>query len=635
METSSSSSSSTLEHIFTSTNMIPFCDPYDQPGGMKLIEELTKNAGQIQDMVLDEIIKRNSQTEYMSEFLKGEINRDLFKKQVPIVDYDTMKPYIERIANGEDSNIISGKPIVELLTSSGTSGGQPKLMPSTEEELDRKTFMYNILIPVMNKYVEGLDEGKGMYLLFIKPEITTPSGLTGRPVLTSYYKSHHFLDRPFNKYNQYTSPDSTILCPDSRQSMYAQLLCGLIQREEVFRVGAVFASAFLRAIKFLEDHWKELCNDIRTGDVASWITNMACREAVLRKFLTKPNPELADIIESECQNHPWSGIVKRIWPKTKYIDVVVTGTMAQYVPLLEFYGGGLPLVSTMYASSECYFGINLRPLDKPCDVAYTLLPNMCYYEFIRVNDEQGEITGDGDGGSGALAEEVVPLIDVELGGFYELVVTTFTGLYRYRVGDILKVMSFHNTAPQFKFVRRRNVVLSIDTDKTTEEDLLLAVSAAKPLLSPLSLILSDFTSFPDSSSLPGHYVLFWELIPSNNTSCKNLPLLLDPTVLEECCAVVESCLDSIYRRCRSKDKSIGPLEIRVVGDGAFDALMDFCVSRGSSVNQYKTPRCILPGDAVAVLDEKVVGRFFTKKVPHWEPFKVAEKVVGGKNIAQI
>jgi auxin responsive GH3 gene family len=129
--------------------------------------------------------------------------------------------------------------------------------------------------------VPGLDEGKGMYLLFVKPEITTPSGLPGRPVLTSYYKSQHFRKRPCNRYNSYTSPDEAILCCDNRQSMYTQLLCGLIQRDVVLRVGAIFASAFLRAIKFLEDHWQELCNDIRTGDVSSWVTDTTCREAVI------------------------------------------------------------------------------------------------------------------------------------------------------------------------------------------------------------------------------------------------------------------------------------------------------------------------------------------------------------------
>jgi len=36
----------------------------------------------------------------------------------------------------------------------------------------------------------------------------------------------------------------------------------------------------------------------------------------------------------------------------------------------------------MYASSECYFGLNLNPMCKPGDVAYTLIPTMCYFEFL-------------------------------------------------------------------------------------------------------------------------------------------------------------------------------------------------------------------------------------------------------------
>ncbi|CAN8290632.1 unnamed protein product [Cochlearia groenlandica] len=111
-----------------------------------------------------------------------------------------------------------------------------------------------------------------MYLLFIKSEIKTSSSLMASSVLTSYYKSQHFSNGPFNKHNVYTSPDQTILCQDSKQSMYCQLLCGLVQRSHVLRVGDVFASAFLRAVEFLEDHYKELHADIWTGSVTSWIT---------------------------------------------------------------------------------------------------------------------------------------------------------------------------------------------------------------------------------------------------------------------------------------------------------------------------------------------------------------------------
>lgn len=180
------------------------------------------------------------------------------------------------------------------------------------------------------------------------------------------------------------------------------------------------------------------------------------------------------------------------------------------------------------------------------------------------------------------------------------------------------VTGFHNTAPQFRFVHRRNVVLSIDTDKTNEEDLLKAITQAKLLLEPLGYLLTEYTSYADTSSIPGHYVLFWELKTKGSSDISNL----DQALMEECCSTVEAYLDSVYRRCRSKDRSIGPLEIRVVQCGAFDALMDFCVSQGSSVNQYKTPRCIKSREGTGILEEKVVRRFFSRKVPLWEPYRV-------------
>ncbi|XP_071723046.1 indole-3-acetic acid-amido synthetase GH3.17-like [Rutidosis leptorrhynchoides] len=607
--------------------MMSSFDPNDKEAGIKLLEDLTSNASTIQQQVLEEILTRNSETEYLKRFLHGHsVDKENFKKNVPVVNYEDIKPYIQRIANDESSdNILLSQPITELLTSSGTSGGKPKMMPSTAEDLDRKTFFYNLQVPVMNKYVDGLDQGKAMYLLFTKPEIPTPSGLMARPVLTSYYKSSHFRNRAFNKYSLYTSPDETILCHDSKQSMFCQLLCGLVQREQVLRVGAVFASAFLRAIKFLENYWQEMCLNIRTGQITDWITDQGCRNSVSR-ILSGQNPKLADLIENECGGKSWEGIVKRLWPRTKYIEVIVTGSMAQYIHTLEFYSGGVPLVSTMYGSSESFFGINFKPLSNPADVSYTLIPNMAYFEFLPLEeDENREITQEIPGNNCVSTNnhcedmenlETVDLVDVKPGRYYELVVTTYTGLYRYRVGDILMATGFHNNTPEFKFVHRRNVVLSIDTDKTNEEDLLNAVTQAKSLIEPLGFLLTEYTSYADTSSIPGHYVLFWEVIDKAGNDVK-----LDDATMEECCFKVEQGLDSVYRRCRRKDKSIGALEIRVVKHGAFDMVMDFCLSQGSSVNQYKTPRCIKSQESLRILDSMVLGKFFSQKTPSWEPHK--------------
>ena len=189
------------------------------------------------------------------------------------------------------------------------------------------------------------------------------------------------------------------------------------------------------------------------------------------------------------------------------------------------------------------------------------------------------------------------------------------GLNRYRIGDVLQVAGFHNKAPQFRFICRRNVLLSIDNDKTNEEDLHKSVSAAaKALLGPRGILLLEYTSFADTSRVPGHYVLFWELQHDHDHD-----RLLLGGVMQECCIAVEEELDYTYRRCRASDTSVGPLEIRVVEAGTFEALMDLFISQGGSINQYKTPRCIKSAKALKLLNANVKACFFSPRDPKWSP----------------
>jgi hypothetical protein len=149
-----------------------------------------------------------------------------------------------------------------------------------------------------------------------------------------------------------------------------------------------------------------------------------------------------------------------------------------------------------------------------------------------------------------------------------------TGLYRYRVGDVLLVAGFKDQAPMFNFVRRKNVALSIDSDKTDEAELHAAVSAAVQHLVPFGASPVEYTSYADTTStIPGHYVLFWELRAGGTT--------VPAFVFEDCCLAVEEALNSVYRQGRAADRSIGPLEIRVVSHGTFDKLMDYALARGA------------------------------------------------------
>lgn len=123
------------------------------------------------------------------------------------------------------------------------------MIPTIHEDMDRRILLISLVMPVMSLYVPELDKGKALNFLFVREETETAGGVVARTALTSYCKSKKFRKRPCNLY---TSPDETILCLNSFQRMYTQMLCGLIMREEVTRIGTSFASGLVRAIGFLQ-----------------------------------------------------------------------------------------------------------------------------------------------------------------------------------------------------------------------------------------------------------------------------------------------------------------------------------------------------------------------------------------------
>ncbi|CAL4925530.1 unnamed protein product [Urochloa decumbens] len=574
---------------------------------LEFIEEMTTDVDAVQERVLEEILSRNAEAEYLAVKCGLAGATDRARAKVPISTYEDLQPYIRRVADGDRSHILTGPahPISELLASSGTSGGEPKLIPTVKDDLDRRALLDDLVMPVMTKYVPGLDEGSDLYFHFVKSETTTPGGLPARTVLTSFFRSDHLKSLLYDPRYSYTSPAAAVLCEDTSQGMCAQMLCGLLHRRSVRRVGAAFAYGLVLAIRFLQLSWRELADDIEASALLTTrrVADPSVREAVA-SVLRRPDPELAHLIRAECSRDGgdcWAGIVPRIWPNAKCLDAIATGSMAQYVPALNHYGGGLPIVSTIYGSSECYIGLNLQPMVDPSEVSYTVMPNMAYLEFLPLPLPLEDTT---EKASHHQQQQQL----VELAGC------------RYRLGDVLRVAGFHNAAPRFRFVRRAGVLLSLDSiDKTDEAELQRAVDRAAALLRRRrggAVQLADYTSRACAATVPGHYVIYWEL---TTTMGGGAAVENDGETLGRCCLEMEEALNAMYRQCRVKDGSIGPLEIRIVRPGTFEALMDYAVARGSSVGQYKVPRCVAAPGVVELLDSHVVSSHFSPRLPHWSP----------------
>ena len=97
---------------------------------VKAFEEATKDPMESQRNALLEYLTRNEKTLYGQEHKFCDITTiDEYQKKVPLNDYESIEPYINRMKNGEKNVLTIDKPILFGVTS-GTTGRQ-KFIPVT------------------------------------------------------------------------------------------------------------------------------------------------------------------------------------------------------------------------------------------------------------------------------------------------------------------------------------------------------------------------------------------------------------------------------------------------------------------------------------------------------------------------
>ncbi|KAG8363272.1 hypothetical protein BUALT_Bualt19G0004900 [Buddleja alternifolia] len=552
-------------------------------------EALSKDAGRVQIETLKKILEQNGETEYLLRCgLNGRTDSDSYKTFVPLVTHKDLEPYIHRIADGEKSSILTGKPITTISLSSGTTQGKPKFVPFNDELIESTMQIYKTSFAYRNREYP-IGNGKALQFIYSSKQFKTKGGLSAGTATTNIYRNAEFKKTMRAMQTPCCSPDEVIFSPSFNQSLYCHLLCGLIFRDEIQVVSSTFAHSIVHAFRTFEQIWEELVNDIREGVLSSHITLPSVRRAMAD--LLRPDPELADTIYNKISGlSNWYGIIPELFPNTKYIYGIMTGSMEPYLKKLRHYGGGLPLLSADYGSSEGWIGANVNPKLPPELVTFAVLPNIGYFEFLPLRED------------GKHEAQPVGLTEVKVGEEYEIIVTNFAGLYRYRLGDVVKVKGFHNSTPELQFICRSNLLLNINIDKNTEKDLQLAVEEASKLLAEEKLEVVDFTSQVDLSTEPGHYVIFWEISGKAKDE-----------IMDECCNCMDmSFVDAGYVGSR-KANAIGALELRILKKGTFRKIMDHFVKLGGAVSQFKTPRCVGPANntVLQILSSNVVKRYFS------------------------
>jgi hypothetical protein len=105
------------------------------------IEHWEQNPINAQREVLQDLITHGQYTEFGRKYgFKEMFTIRNFKQAVPIQEYEDLKPYIERIMDGEDEQLLWNTPVSWFAKSSGTTTDKSKFIPITKESLQDTHF---------------------------------------------------------------------------------------------------------------------------------------------------------------------------------------------------------------------------------------------------------------------------------------------------------------------------------------------------------------------------------------------------------------------------------------------------------------------------------------------------------------
>ncbi|MBS1554252.1 MAG: GH3 auxin-responsive promoter family protein [Bacteroidetes bacterium] len=144
-------------------------------------KEWSLNAVRYQQHVFQSLVAGAKSTQFGRDHGFADIKTyDEFKKQVPIRDYEVLKPYIERVLHGEENILWPGKPAYFAKTSGTTSG--TKYIPITKESVPNHiNSARNALLSYVHETGNGSFLDGGLIFLSGSPELNEKAGIkTGR-----------------------------------------------------------------------------------------------------------------------------------------------------------------------------------------------------------------------------------------------------------------------------------------------------------------------------------------------------------------------------------------------------------------------------------------------------------------------
>ena len=523
-------------------------------------DHYTSHAMETQKRILQKILDDNKDCELGKKYDFANIHSiEEYQKKVPLSTFEDYAPLIDRMIDGDEDNVITSKKIIRYCASSGTAG-KPKLQPKTARDIWNMQCCGFAATPgCADRYFRS----RGIFKRLpgqIGPMMMSLNGhklKNGKMSNGAAQVPFQYL-RPILKFFITTPED--ILYPEDEENTnisYFQMRFALENRKVTF-LGSMVITMLSNAFEYLEQNWELICNDIEKGTIDP---SVKCPDSLRQKYgHRKPNPKRAAELRAIFEQGFDEPVAKKIWPNLCWGYGMISSTLSVYMDTLRRYIGDLPMHNMGYAASEGYMAmpVELNSSD------YVLLPRSLFYEFIPVDDEAENPDA-----------KPITLDKLEVGKKYEIIVTNFSGLYRYRILDIVKCTGTYNQSKKIEFLYRSNMGLNIANEKTTTDMLDYVVEKVQK---DCGVKFDDFSYYPQTEGETKKYMLYVE--------CRGQDLTPRKEEFAE-------AIDLAFREANEKyDKyrhwgMIGMPELVQFEDGTYDAYKASLVAQGRVLNQIK------------------------------------------------
>lgn len=485
------------------------------------------------------------------EILDAEDDDELlmrYRENVRRNDYEDLRKYVEWHKQGHKDILFPGKPVLYATTSGSTA--EPKWIPITERYLKTvygsmtKVWLFNFIknrpkvfsgkiLSIVGKVVEGYAPDGTVY--------GSVSGVTQR-------------DCPGFVKALYSNPQCVYSIEDYNARYYVLMRMGIEQN--VTLIVTANPSTIVEMQNNVNEFYDEYVKDIMNGT----ISNKVKIEPKIREELEaciKPNPRRAAELR-ELKRKYGCVLPKHYWPDLQILNTWKCGNTRVFLDKFkDSFPENMLHQEFGYFSSECRFGLVLD------DTLNTVLfPHYHFYEFVKEKD----------------LEKYNPryyLIDeLEKGQKYCPFVTTFAGLYRYDMHDIVEVGDNFQNAPTVHMIQKVNGIVTITGEKLYERQFIDAVHEAEKVTGHMTKFFIGFANLEKAA-----YDFFYEFQDPEVTQIQ----------AEAFTVAVDVALKNANMEYKAKRDSLrlkDATTYRLIKD-SFETFKAQCIAEGARDGQFK------------------------------------------------